>query len=79
MTGIVKKPECTRSDVSQREIQELMEDVFGPDHMGYVEPTGDPFADLESGSEDAGGQSEDSDGDIYNRLFRVRVLREQRY
>ena len=46
VTGIVKKPDCTRSDALYEEIQDVMVDVFGPDHMGYVEPTRDPFADI---------------------------------
>ena len=37
VTGIVKKPDCTRSDALYKEIQDVMVDVFGPDHMGYVE------------------------------------------
>ena len=50
VTGIVKKPDCTRSDALYKEIQEVMIDIFGPDHMGYVEPTEDPFADIDSDS-----------------------------
>ena len=37
VTGIVKKPDCTRSDALYKEIQDVMADVFGPGHMGYVE------------------------------------------
>ena len=33
-----------------KEIQDVMIDVFGPDHMGYVEPTQDPFANSDSES-----------------------------
>ncbi len=55
VTGILKKPDCTRSDALQGDIELLMKDVFGPDHMGYVEPTDDPFADSESSSEELEG------------------------
>ena len=73
MTGILKKPDCTRSDALQSKIQLLMKDVFGSDHMGYVEPTDDPFADShsESSFEDlaTADQSEDAFSDTdYSEL-----------
>ena len=48
VTGIVQKPDCTRSDTLYKEIQEVMTDVFGQEYMGYVEPTDDPFASSDS-------------------------------
>ena len=51
VTGIVNKPDCTRSDALFKEVQDVLDEVFGQVHMGYVEPTGDPFADSESDSE----------------------------
>ena len=49
--GIINKPDCTRSDALFKEIQDVMDEVFGQVHMGYVEPTGDPFANSESDRE----------------------------
>ncbi len=67
VTGILKKPDCTRSDPLQGDIELLMKDVFGPDHMGYVEPTDDPFADSESSSEELeGDQLQDIVSDYSN-------------
>ena len=63
VTGIVKKPECTRSDALQREIQLLIKDVFGLHHMSYVEPTEDPFADSDSSFEDPATGPEDNFSD----------------
>ena len=51
VTGIINKPDCTRSDALFKEVEDVMDEVFGRVHMGYVEPTGDPFADSDSGSE----------------------------
>ena len=51
VTGIINKPDCTRSDALFKEVQDVIDEVFGQVHMGYVEPTGDPFADSESDSE----------------------------
>lgn len=36
VTGTVKKPECTRSYDLQREIRDIMKDIFGPDHYHEV-------------------------------------------
>ncbi len=55
VTGILKKPDCTRSDALQVDIELLMKDVFGPDHMGYVEPTDDPICHSEASSEELEG------------------------
>ena len=47
--GIINKPDCTRSDALFKEIQDVMDEVFGQVHMGYA--TGDPFANSESDRE----------------------------
>ena len=48
VTGITRKPDCTRSDALYNDIQNLMKDVFGQGHMGFVEPTEDPFQSVTS-------------------------------
>ncbi len=53
VTGIIRKPDCTRSDALYNDIHDLMKDVFGQGHMGFVEPTEDPFqSDTSSDIED---------------------------
>ena len=58
VTGIISKPDSTRSDAVCEEIENIMEEVFGQALMGYVEPTEDPFASDDSDSES--GQKEDA-------------------
>ena len=48
VTGIVPDPGCTRNYAVHQEIMEVMTSVFGEEHMGYVEPTHDPFRDSDS-------------------------------
>ena len=43
VTGIVNKPDCTRSDALFKEVQDVIDEMFGQVHMGYVEPTGEPL------------------------------------
>ena len=52
VTGIISKPDSTRSDAVCEEIENVMEKVFGQAHMGYVEPTEDPFASDDSDDSD---------------------------
>ena len=66
MTRILKKPGCTRSDALQNEVQLLMKDVYGPDHMGYVEPTDDPCADSDSESSFENSATADQSEDAYS-------------
>lgn len=72
VTGIVEKPDCTRSDALYKEIQDVMIDIFGPDHMGYVEPTQDPFADSDSScvesTDDPFAESNDNSDTEYSNL-----------
>lgn len=48
VTGIVEN--CTRNDVLYHDIQSVRK-LFGQKHMGYVEPTEDPFTDSDSSTQ----------------------------
>ena len=60
MAGIINasEEELIRDDSAYREIQQIMSEVFGDVHMGYVEPESnldeDPFANC-SGASDSEG------------------------
>lgn len=58
VTGIVEN--CTRNDVLYHDIQSVME-LFGQKHMGYVEPTEDPFTDSDSSTQ----SSDDEDASVF--------------
>ena len=72
VTGIVPDPVCTRNDTVHQEIQEVMLSVFGEEHMGYVEPTDDPFrdSDVSSDSDDSSSLPKPSSIDQLQDPFR---------